>query len=342
MTNKPRRPTIIRPAKMNKNCTMQKEHPSSQTEESVSSSPEKGGLPPVPVRNFEKSSDINAKTSENVEVVPEKDIHNSENIKNELTTSKVVSEKKKPPVAAKPKPSVLPKPKLKPQANVTEENHIEIKEIADEKNESESKKSVDEKIVSESESKKSRKPTIIRASIPKQTSGEQSNLDTNAKASNALDDIPDYASIQKPTTDKTPVKPKVPSSTPSMKPPPPVPTKRFTPPSAMKSKDDFEIRNKNDNLEVQNRPRPVARARPMSMMITSSTKMERTSPSKPPPPNMGAPTKPLPPKHSPSMEHPVRPSPTQPEQTGFGAESLGQEKGTLCSQFVLALAKHII
>lgn len=318
VSDKPRRPTIIRPSKLNKNVSMDKEHPPSQVEESVSSSPEKGSLPPVPVQNFEKSIEINAKKNENVEVMPEKSVHNSENIKNEMTTAEKVSEKKKPPVAAKPKPSVLPKPKLKPQANVTEENHVEIKE------------STDEKIVSESESKKIRKPTIIRANIPKQTSGEQSNLDTSAKTPNVLEDIPDYATIQKPTTEKSPVKPKIPSSTPSMKPPPPVPEKRFTPPSTMKSKDDFEIRHKLDNLEVQNRPKPVARTRPMSMMITSTAKVERTSPSKPPPPNIGAPTKPLPPKHTPSTERPVRPSPTQPEMTGFGSESPGQEKGTRC------------
>lgn len=316
VSDKPRRPTIIRSSKLNKNVSMEKEHPSSQVEESISSSPEKGSLPLVPVWNFEKSIEINAKKNENVEVMPEKSVHNSENIKNEMTTAEKVSEKKKPPVAAKPKPSVLPKPKLKPQANVTEENLIEIKE------------STDEKIVSES--KKIRKPTIIRANIPKQTSGEQSNLDTSAKTPNALEDIPDYASIQKPTTEKTLVKPKIPSLTPSMKPPPPVPAKRFTPPSTMKSKDDFEIRHKLYNLEVQKRPKPVARTRPMSMMITSSTKIERSSPTKPPPSNIAALTKPLPPKHSPGMEHRGRPSPTQSEMTGFGSEHVGQDKGTLC------------
>jgi hypothetical protein len=81
VSDKPRRPTIIRPSKLNKNVSMEKEHPSSQVEESISSSPEKGSLPLVPVWNFEKSIEINAKKNENVEVMPEKSVHNSENIR---------------------------------------------------------------------------------------------------------------------------------------------------------------------------------------------------------------------------------------------------------------------
>ncbi|XP_076117922.1 uncharacterized protein LOC143085459 isoform X1 [Mytilus galloprovincialis] len=332
ISDKPRRPTIIRPAKMNKSIEKSQDNDSSQNGISVSSSHQKDSFPPLQIRNSEKPPENKEEEKEN-----KKDDHiNQKNKKNMDTEPHHVAEadeKKKPPIAAKPKPSVLPKPKLKPQANV----HTEDDNQTASKDQTELNNFKDSVVSDKVEIKKTRKPTIIRANVPKQPSEETvPKMVEESSNENLEKEIPEYAVVLKPAKNKSEIKPPIISSVPSEKPPPPVPSKRFTP-STPKSKDDLEIHRNTETETVQHRPKPMARARPMTMVITSSSKMQTTIPSKPPPPSFLSPNKPSPNVASlskpppPAVPQPAKPQCNtskhpQQEAPDADAESTRQEK----------------
>ncbi|XP_052077252.1 SH3 domain-containing protein 19-like isoform X2 [Mytilus californianus] len=302
VSDKPRRPTIIRPAKMNKSIEKSQDNDSSKNVISVMSSHQNDSFPSLPIRSFErqpeKEEQKEGKHIDHVNVISKNHI--------ETETHHVAEdeEKKKPPIATKPKPSVLPKPKLKPQANV---HTVDDNQTAS-KDQTELNDFKESLVTDNTEIKKTRKPTIIRANVPKQPPEETVLKKVQESSNKNLEkEIPEYAVILKPAKDKSEIKPQISSSVPSEKPPPPVPSKRFTP-LTPKSKDDLEIQRNTDTEKVQHRPKPMARARPMTMVITSSSKMDpmitsKPPPNKPSPPNLTGPSKPPPP----AVKQPAKP-----------------------------------
>lgn len=244
--SKPKRPTIIRPAK------------SKSLDKSVDE---------VDAQN--QNSTTVPSVLDNQPTEPNKE-NNSKGTQEESNNTNTSPVKVKPPVAAKPKPTILPKPRPKPEVKENETN-------------SDVNSSPDQNSDSNEIQRKIRKPTIIRANVPKLDNDNEETVISN-------NEIPEYASIHKTGHEKAETKPSVLSN----KPPPPVPAKRFTPP-VRKAQDDFEIQSRADEERVETRPKPTARARPMSMMVKTSSggnSPQRPpsflSPSRPPPPQSPA------------------------------------------------------